>query len=105
SPDSAWITFAVRDQRNVTDLWIVNRASGERTRLTKGKNASAPRFSSDGTYLAWLQMADYQFELWVANFVDGQIANNAKIYDENGIDPQSGLCWWIDPSTTISTDG
>ena len=92
--------MTIRDQNGITDLWIVNRDSGERNRLTRGQNAMAPRWSNDGRYLGWIRMENYQFEIWAAAFSDGKISGNMKLLDDSGVDPMSGLSWWSD--TTIN---
>jgi dipeptidyl aminopeptidase/acylaminoacyl peptidase len=57
SPDGTTIAFVVthadreRDE-NVTAVWSVAVATGERTQLTHGPSASTPRWSPDGRSLA-----------------------------------------------------
>jgi Tol biopolymer transport system component len=104
SPDNSWFALTIRDQSEVTDLWIVERDTGERSRLTRGQNALAPRWSADGRFLSWIRMEAYQFEIWVASFIDGKISNNTKLVDDSGIDPMSGLSWWVDTGADISAE-
>ena len=102
SPDGAWVSMTIRDKAGVTDLWIVHLESGDRTRLTRDMNASAPRWSNDGSRMAWINMVDFQFEIWVADFNKGNISNETKLYAADGIDPQSGLSWWSDTGSGAS---
>jgi dipeptidyl aminopeptidase/acylaminoacyl peptidase len=95
SPDAAWIAITIRDSDNVTDIWIVDRATGERRRGTRDENAMAPRWSDDGNWLAYYRMQEYGFEIWVGQFLNGRVRNRFKIYDEGGLDAQSGLSWWM----------
>ena len=95
SPDGAWIAVTIRDDSGVTDIWLVDRATGERRRGTREENAMAPRWSDDGAWFTYLRMQDYEFEIWAGEFSRGRIRNAAKIYDEVGIDSQSGLSWWM----------
>jgi Tol biopolymer transport system component len=103
SPDAAWIAVTIRDDEGVTDIWLVDRATGERRRGTRGENSLAPRWSDDGNWFAYLRMQDYGFEIWAGGFSKGRIRDAAKIYDESGIDSQSGLSWWMQPATGINT--
>jgi hypothetical protein len=103
SPDSAWIAVTIRDDEGVTDIWLVDRASGERRRGTRGENALAPRWSDDGAWFTYMRMQDYGFEIWAGRFSKGRIRDAAKIYDDSGIDSQSGLTWWMQTTTALAT--
>lgn len=95
SPDTAWVAVTIRDEDGVTDIWLVDRATGDRRRGTRDANAMAPRWSDDGNWIAYMRMQDYGFEIWVGQFSRGRIRNPFKLYDESGIDSQSGLSWWM----------
>ena len=95
SPDTTWIAVTIRDPDGVTDIWLVNRSTGDRRRGTRDANALSPQWSDDGKWMAYLRMDDYQFEIWVGQFSKGRIRNPVKIYDESGIDSQSGVSWWM----------
>jgi Tol biopolymer transport system component len=101
SPDSAWVAVTIRDDEGVTDIWLVERATGERRRATRGENAMAPRWSDDGNWFAYLRMQDYKFEIWAGQFSRGRLRDQARIYQADGIDSQSGLSWWMpgEPAT------
>lgn len=103
SPDNSWVAVTIRDDAGVTDIWLVDLASGERRRGTRGENAMAPRWSDDGAWFTYLRMQDYEFEIWAGTFSRGRIRDVAKIYDEPGMDPQSGLSWWMPTDMTPAT--
>ncbi len=95
SPDGEWVAVTIRAESGVTDLWFVERSTGDRSRATREQNAMAPRWSSDGNWIAYIRVENYEFEIWAGQFSNGRIRNASKIYDEDGIDSQSGLSWWI----------
>jgi Tol biopolymer transport system component len=102
SPDGQWVAMTIRDKSGVTDLWAVERASGNRTRLTRNENAMAPRWSDDGQWLAYLRLDGYDFAVWAGAFVRGRVRNQTKLYGDDGIDAQSGLSWWVDLNSPAS---
>ena len=95
SPDGVWVAVTIRAESGVTDLWFVERSTGDRNRGTRDQNAMAPRWSSDGKWIAFIRVENYEFEIWAGQFSKGRIRNASKIYDEGGIDSQSGLSWWV----------
>ena len=95
SPDQQWIAMAIRDPNGTTDLWIVERAPGDRSRMTRNENAMAPRWSADGQYLGYIREADFKFQLWAARIANGKISDPTNIYDDDGIDSRSGVSWWV----------
>ena len=103
SPDGQWIAITIRSTTGTTDLWIVERATGERSRMTRDENAMAPRWSDDGQWLGYIRMNDFEFEIWAASFANGKISGATKIYDEDGIDSQSGLSWYVPLGETPAT--
>jgi TolB protein len=103
SPDSKWVAVAIRSEEGITDLWLVDVATSDRTRLTRDENALAPRWSSDGGWFGYLRLDDFQFELWASPFADGELTEPRKIYDEGGIDSRSGLSWHIPEGTVDSS--
>lgn len=95
SPDGRWVAVAIRSEEGMTDLWLVDIETLERTRLTRNENALSPCWSSDGGWLGYLRLEDFQFEIWAARFDNGEINDARKIYDEEGIDSRSGLDWFM----------
>jgi dipeptidyl aminopeptidase/acylaminoacyl peptidase len=59
SPDGKWVAYAVSETNFkadafVTQIWIVDAATGRRVQLTRGEKSSAnPRWSPDGAWLAF----------------------------------------------------
>jgi Tol biopolymer transport system component len=58
----------------------------------------APRWSNDGQWFAYLRQENYEFEIWVSRFANGRITDQTRIYDEDGVDAQSGVSWWVEPA-------
>ena len=105
SPDGAWIAVTIRDGKGVTDIWLVDRATSERRRGTRNENAMAPRWSDDGKWLAYLRMHDFEFEIWAGQFLSGRIRDAGKLFDDTGINSQSGLSWWTPVEDSPATAG
>jgi Tol biopolymer transport system component len=103
NPDSSWVAVTMRDKNEVTDIWLVERATGERRRATRSENAMAPRWSDDGNWFAYLRMQDYKFEIWAGQFSRGRLRDQARIYQADGIDSQSGLSWWMQTQPVLAT--
>jgi dipeptidyl aminopeptidase/acylaminoacyl peptidase len=59
SPDGAWVVYTVSDADFVQDafvsqIWLVNAATGDRRQLTRGeKPATNPQWSPDGQWIAF----------------------------------------------------
>jgi dipeptidyl aminopeptidase/acylaminoacyl peptidase len=60
SPDGEWVAYTAsqvdtKEDKNVTQLWMVKWDGSVRLQLTYGKDgASAPKFSPDGKYISFL---------------------------------------------------
>ncbi len=60
SPDGAWVAYTAstvdaKEDKNVTQLWMVSWDGSVHLQLTYGKDgASAPRFSPDGKYISFM---------------------------------------------------
>ena len=55
------MTIRAGDQ---SDIWVIDRDGGNRTRITDGAQAINPTYSSDGNWIGYFRMIDYRFELW-----------------------------------------
>ena len=97
SPDGASIAVAIREAGGKTDVWLVDRETLDRKRVTRDAEALAPAWSPDGKWLAFLKMEDYQFEVWVAPVTDGDASEPFKLLSAKGLDSRSGLSWWMPP--------
>lgn len=69
SPDGTRIVYVLRtsdldSDRSVRNLWQVPVADGAARQLTRGGADSSPRWSPDGTQLAFVRAQDGQGQLW-----------------------------------------
>jgi dipeptidyl aminopeptidase/acylaminoacyl peptidase len=78
SPDGSLVAFALTEvdlaggKRN-TDVWVVPVAGGEPRRFTSNPATdSRPRWSPDGTHLAFLSTRDGASQVWVAELAGGE---------------------------------
>ena len=62
------------DQRPAYDLWVIDVATGEPTRVTSNPLASAPAWSHDGKRLVYVALVNGKAELWSVA-VDGSGAS------------------------------
>jgi Tol biopolymer transport system component len=97
SPDGQSIAVAIREEGGTTDVWLVDRATLERRRVTRDAEALAPAWSSDGQWLAYLKLENYQFEVWVAPVSNGEAGKPFKLLSARELDSRSGLSWWVPP--------
>ena len=100
SPDGDTIAVAIREAGGPTDVWLVNRATLDRQRVTRDAEALAPAWSSDGKWLTYLKLEDYQFEVWAAPVEDGDAGDPFKLFAARGLDSRSGLSWFVEPEPT-----
>ena len=91
SPDGRWVAYVLtrRDtEENVTnsDVWIVASEGGEPYQLTRGpKRDNGPRWSSDGSWIAFLSNRDEKTQIY-------------------GISPRGGEAWQVtDFETSVSS--
>jgi Tol biopolymer transport system component len=95
SPEGTQLAVAIRDESGATDLWLVDRASLERTRITRDGAVLAPSWSSDGRWLAYVKMNDFQFEVWAAPVRRGKVGDGQKLFTAKGLDSRSGISWHV----------
>lgn len=100
SPDGQSIAVAIREAGGKTDVWLVDRETLDRKRITRDAEALAPAWSSDGNWLTYLKLEDYQFEVWVAPMEDGGAGDPFKLFGARGLDSRSGLSWYVAPDET-----
>jgi len=55
SPDERYVAVAIADEGDTQDLWIVDRATGEATQLTRGAQARLQDWTPDGSSLIYTE--------------------------------------------------
>ena len=89
SPDGKWVAYAVAravkdTDKNDTDLWMVSWDGRQQVQLTSTpEGESAPRWSPDGTYLAFLssRQGAKDAQVWLMNRAGGEAV---KVTDVKG---------------------
>ena len=96
SRDGRWLALSESNTTNDSDIWLLDRETGERTKLTahEGDEANAPQtFSPDGRYLYFTSDRDSEF----ARLVRHELATGERtVVYEPGWD-----VWWA----SFSRDG
>jgi len=81
SPDGRWVAYTVRtpdpkEDKRTSDIWMTSMDGKESTRLTSRKEGeSAPRWSPDGRFLAFLSSRDdanEESQLWLLPRAGGE---------------------------------
>jgi dipeptidyl aminopeptidase/acylaminoacyl peptidase/CubicO group peptidase (beta-lactamase class C family) len=77
SPDGGSIAYVLKttnraEDRDERSLWLVAAEGGEPRRLTRGTGDSTPRWSPDGTRLAFLRAQDGPPQIWVLPIGGGE---------------------------------
>ena len=93
SPDAQSIAIAVRSKDDMSDILIVDRATGDLTRVTRNLQATNPCWSPDGKWLAFFRMIDFKFEVWVAPLDAGDPGQPTMLFKAADLDTRSGLSW------------
>ncbi len=91
-PNGSRVAVAIR-AGDLLDIWLVDRDGGARTQVTNGANAQKPCWSSDGSWLAYILMADYKFEAWAVSVSGTAIGQPVKLFNFDDLDAPSGLSW------------
>lgn len=84
SPDGSRIAYVVRtadreEDRNVDALWTVGASSGEARQLTRGNADAVPKWSPDGSRLAFLRAQDGPPQVWVLPADGGEAEQLTKL--------------------------
>ncbi len=84
SPDCSRIAYVVRtadreEDRNVDALWTVGTSSGEARQLTRGNADAAPKWSPDGSRLAFLRAQDGPPQIWILPADGGEAEQLTKL--------------------------
>ncbi len=78
SPDGKWVAYVVsvpdfKDNAYDTDIWLVPTAGGAPFRLTTSRKAdNTPRWSPDGTKLAFLSSREDRAQVWLISPAGGE---------------------------------
>lgn len=96
SPDGSRLVVTIRDETNMSDLWIIDVETGRSSRLTEGKRATNATWSADGERLAYMTPNDQSFTIWTTRIdsaAQSLVGEPTKLVDEPGVDATSGLSW------------
>lgn len=67
SPDGRRLAYVVATLDGASEIWVVDRASGDAHRVSAaGARDEAPTWSPDGRHLAYVSTRDRRIDLWVA---------------------------------------
>jgi Tol biopolymer transport system component len=94
APDAQSIAVAIRGNDGVTDIWLSDR-NGKLTRITTGAEASAPVWSPDGKWLAYMRMIDYRFEVWAVPREGAGFGEPLRLFRFKNLDPTSRISWTL----------
>jgi Tol biopolymer transport system component len=95
APDNQHIAVTIRADDGVTDIWLVDRATGARTRITTGAQATKPAWSPDGRWLAYMRMIDFQFEVWAVPIDRTTIGAPHRLFRFKNLDATSRVSWTL----------
>ncbi|HEY0077516.1 MAG TPA: S9 family peptidase [Pyrinomonadaceae bacterium] len=85
SPDGRWIAYTVADtdreaNRRVTQIYLLPTAGGEPRQLTSERqSSSSPRWSPDGTRLAFVSSREGGQQLWTIEVASGKLTRITNI--------------------------
>src|SRR2546428_6539423 len=113
SPDGKWVAYTLReyslkDSRGTGRIWLAELGTGQTRRLTEGPGSDRqPRWSHDGTTLAFVSTRQNGPQLWVlpiaggearrvTNLADGT-ADPLWLPDGTGLIVTSDVKWPADP--------
>jgi len=108
SPDGEWVAYTAsqvdtKEDKNVTQLWMVKWDASVRLQLTYGKDgASAPKFSPDGKYISFLSSRPGPAkgsQVWVMDRRGGEPQQLTSITDQE----IEGYLWSRDSQRLLLT--
>ena len=94
SPDGEWVVYVrqfadVMTDMNHSNLWVVRSDGSEHRPLTTGKfSDNSPRWSPDGSRIAYMSNRDGIPQIYMHWFASGQTAAITNLTD-----PSAGLSW------------
>jgi Tol biopolymer transport system component len=93
APNQETVAIAVRAEDDSTDIYLVDRASGELTRMTEQMQATNPAWSPDGSWLGFVRMVNYEFEVWATPMTGTTAGEPVELFKASGFDARSGISW------------
>jgi len=103
SPDASSVVVSVRASNGKTDLWLIDRETGEWQKVTDGAHAISATWSPDGEWLAYLSPDGDNFALWAMRMSGGVPQGSPRrLGTFNGIDASGGLSWTLASDPVVS---
>jgi TolB protein len=93
APDGTSVVVVMRSPEGVTDLWMIEIATGRRLKLTTGANADEPAWSSDGNWIAFTRVVDAKFELWAIRRNGAEFGEPFRLFKD--LDSTSRVDWLV----------
>jgi TolB protein len=98
SPDDQDVAFSIRSRETgKTDVWLANRGTGDLRQITEYAQATSPCWCPNGTWLAYIRMVDFNFEIWAMPYSAGEFGTPLKLAGFSDIDAPGGLSWSLTP--------
>lgn len=93
APDSQRVAVAMRSAEGMSDIWLVERATGATTRVTTDAQATKPFWAPDGSWLGFLRMVDYRFEAWAVPIDGTSIGEPRRLFRFRNLDGTTRPDW------------
>lgn len=94
APDGQSIALSIRAADGTSDVWLADR-SGNLTRVTTGAQAIKSAWSPDGTWLAYVRMIDFRFEIWAQPRTGTSFGEPRRLFRYQNFDATSRISWTL----------